>query len=62
MKVYIRKNESIDNAIERFSGKVKKSGVLDEYRAKTAFRTQKEMAREREWQRNKKRSKGRKES
>ena len=57
MKVYIRKDESLDNAIDRFTHKVKKSGVLEEYRAKTAFRTQKELDREREWQRNKKRVK-----
>ena len=57
MTVYVRKNESIESAIDRFNRIVDKSGILGEYRAKTAYKSKKQDHRERENERNRKRVK-----
>lgn len=54
MTVYIRNNESIDSALDRFHRKVDKSGIIDEYRSKQAYKSKSELVRERELERKKK--------
>lgn len=53
MTVYVRSDESLEGAIDRFSKKVEKAGIISQYRSKMAFRSKKSEAREK----NKKRSK-----
>ena len=57
MTVYIKKNESLESAINRFHSKVEKAGIVSEYRSKTAFRSKKELQRVEAWEKNKKRTK-----
>ena len=48
MKVYIRKDESLDNAIDRFNQKVKRAAILEEYRGKSSYKSASEKRHDRD--------------
>lgn len=53
MTVYVRKGESLNDAVDRFSRKVEKSGITSEYKARAYFKSKKQIERS---ERNKKRT------
>lgn len=59
MKVYIRNNESLDSALDRFQKKMEKAGIIAEFRSKTAYKSKKQRQRAEARQRDKKSTKNR---
>lgn len=53
--VYVRQNESLDEAINRFSRYTEKEGILADFRQQTSFRTKHDIERYKEKLRDKKR-------
>ena len=53
--VYIRKNETLDDAIDRFSKYTEKEGILADFRQQASFRTRHDIERHKEKLRDKKR-------
>ena len=48
MHVYIRKGETLDEALERFNRKVKKEELLDNYKGKRSFKSDAERRHDRD--------------
>lgn len=53
MTVYVRKGENLDDAVDRFTRKVEKSGITNEYKGRKYFKSKKQIERT---ERNKKRT------
>lgn len=56
MTVYVRSDESLESAVERFRGKVDKACILSEYKDKLTFKTKREKERAAIRNRSKKKS------
>ncbi len=57
MTVYVRKDEPLESAISHFKQKVKRSGILDEYKAQMSYKSAKEKEKRKEYKRMQKRTK-----